>query len=577
MARTTKRGAIGVVRAIGVGVVALVSSLALAGMPVAAQEAPTFDIWDFGVVPRPSLQSVLLSMDAVQQELKITDAQKKEQAAIEGRQSSRIQQARRENKDRAKFLAARKAILNEIAAAFQATMKPEQRERLDQIQLQAQGPLAFARPEFEPMEFVGPPVAERLKLSEDQARKVRAIVETGDKEIAKAASFPIVMDTKEKPTAESIRKLVEGPEFRAAKEKTRHTARAAWDAVIHRIEEVLSDEQRANYRKMLGAPFDLSKLQFDRGVSPTEDDVETVAQALGLGGGQRADPNFNVKVAHPAYAGDRSAPHPRVLIDEAHGNFHTADGRYKPFADLVANDGYRVGPNKEKFTRSALEKGDILVIANASGADEPGSDGETSQSAFTEAECDAVRDWVKDGGSLLLITDHAPFGSAAQALSKRFGVHMSTGTAADPSHSQDGETCLVFARKDNLLGDHPITRGRDASEQVNRIMTFTGQSLKGPEGSVPILKLADTAYDSSIGDGKPGAAAGRSQGVALAFGKGRVVVLGEAAELSAQVYGLSGQMGMNVPGIDNRQMALNIVRWLSGLLEPRETALKKAG
>lgn len=100
MARTTKRGAIGVVRAIGVGVVALVSSLALAGMPVAAQEAPTFDIWDFGVVPRPSLQSVLLSMDAVQQELKITDAQKKEQAAIEGRQSSRIQQARRENKDR---------------------------------------------------------------------------------------------------------------------------------------------------------------------------------------------------------------------------------------------------------------------------------------------------------------------------------------------------------------------------------------------------------------------------------------------------------------------------------------------
>jgi hypothetical protein len=37
------------------------------------------------------------------------------------------------------------------------------------------------------------------------------------------------------------------------------------------------------------------------------------------------------------------------------------------------------------------------------------------------------------------------------------------------------------------LGDHPITRGRDNSEQVNRVQTFTGQSLKGPEGSTAFL------------------------------------------------------------------------------------------
>ena len=53
----------------------------------------------------------------------------------------------------------------------------------------------------------------------------------------------------------------------------------------------------------------------------------------------------------------------------------------------------------------------------------------------------------------------------------------------------------------------------------------------------------------------------------MRFGKGRVVVLGEAAELSAQVVGLREQIGMNVPGIDNRQMALNIMHWLSGLLD----------
>ncbi len=184
-----------------------------------------------------------------------------------------------------------------------------------------------------------------------------------------------------------------------------------------------------------------------------------------------------------------------------------------------------------------------------------------------------MRDWVQAGGSLLLITDHAPFGSAAESLAKRFGVDMSKGFTSDPVNSEGDETSLVFTRKNMLLGDHPITRGRDDSERINRIQTFTGQSLKGPDGSVAILRLGDTAED--LGDDKPISAAGRAQGIAFALGKGRVVVLGEAAELSAQLIGRR-RFGMNVHGLDNRQMALNIMHWLSGLLEPR-SALKKAG
>ena len=76
---------------------------------------------------------------------------------------------------------------------------------------------------------------------------------------------------------------------------------------------------------------------------------------------------------------------------------------------------------------------------------------------------------------------------------------------------------------------------------------------------------------------KPASAAGRAQGVAFSLGKGRVVVMGEAAELSAQVIGDGRKFGMNVPGIDNRQMALNIMHWLSGLLEPRESCTQEGG
>jgi hypothetical protein len=65
---------------------------------------------------------------------------------------------------------------------------------------------------------------------------------------------------------------------------------------------------------------------------------------------------------------------------------------------------------------------------------------------------------------------------------------------------------------------------------------------------------------------------GRAQGVALTFGQGRVVVLGEAAMVSAQVATLTDpavtiRVGMNVPGYDNRQFLLNLLHWLSGLLD----------
>jgi hypothetical protein len=61
---------------------------------------------------------------------------------------------------------------------------------------------------------------------------------------------------------------------------------------------------------------------------------------------------------------------------------------------------------------------------------------------------------------------------------------------------------------------------------------------------------------------------GRAQGVAFALGKGRVVVLGEAAMMSAQIAGPTGEgrMGMNAPGNQDKQFALNVLHWLTRLI-----------
>jgi hypothetical protein len=255
-----------------------------------------------------------------------------------------------------------------------------------------------------------------------------------------------------------------------------------------------------------------------------------------------------------------AAPSPapvRVLFDDAHHNVHLSGGRYKPFVDLARSAGFEVRPSQERFTASALAGSDVLVIAGARGAAPPASLPERGRPAFTEEEADAVRDWVKAGGGLLLITDHYPLGSANQILASRFGVTMSNAWTDDPAKSDQSVGGLVFSRENGGLADHPVTKG------VTRVATFTGQSLAGPPGSVPLLRFGETAVERLPPDQtQTASAASRAQGIALEFGKGRVIVLGEAAMLTAS-DGPDQAGGLDKAEVDNRRLALNVLRWLS--------------
>lgn len=273
--------------------------------------------------------------------------------------------------------------------------------------------------------------------------------------------------------------------------------------------------------------------------------------------GQHSDENFDTRVQSPAYLGGVGSRHPKVLMDEGHQNFHTTSGRYKPFAELLRSDGYMVSPSQEVFTAEMLKGTDVLVIANAMG---PGQ--HEARPAFTPEEEAAVAEWVRMGGALFLIADHAPFGSAAERLAKQFGVKMHLRYARD-DHFHDGwdNERLEFSRANGLLGENEITNGRSANERVNRVVTFTGQSLSGPPAAVPLLRLSDSACDwESRTIRFP--AKGHVQALALNFGSGRLVVAGEAALFSAQVDPLGIKFGMNANN-DDRQFLLNILHWLS--------------
>jgi hypothetical protein len=299
----------------------------------------------------------------------------------------------------------------------------------------------------------------------------------------------------------------------------------------------------------------------------------SLPRAAAAQGEQLSDPTFDPSVARPAY---QLGAGPRVAFDEAHFNFHTAGGRYKAFADLLTHDGYRLSPNRDRLSRRVLRSYDLLVIANALGAPDP-SAAAASSAAFTESEASALSAWLRDGGALLLISDHHPTGAAAQSVATQLGVRMSDATVVDTTAGNHLEgyvqTNLEFTRANKLLKRHAITAGRDSTERIDRVVAFGGQSLKGPPNAVCLLELGPTAFEVRPPSREKTPPAGNCMALVFRFGRGRVVVTGEAAMLSAQLVtedGADGKTthpwGMNWPGVDNRQLALNIARWLTEAL-----------
>jgi hypothetical protein len=285
---------------------------------------------------------------------------------------------------------------------------------------------------------------------------------------------------------------------------------------------------------------------------------------------QEADPNFLREIGNPAYDPGSG---PVIFIDEAHNNFHTIEGRYQPFADLLSQDGYRVRPFQNLFMSASLASGKVLVIANALHESNLKKWKLPTPSAFTGEEIDAIHDWVEDGGSLFLIADHMPMPGAAADLAAAFGFKFHNGYAVHQDKIE-WRPAIIFSRHKKTLLVHPITEGRVRTERIDSVATFTGQAFEIPEGARPLLLFGSDYvlyFTEEVGKLTPEtpkiSIAGMCQGAVMEYGKGRLAVFGEAAMFTAQRAGRR-KMGMNNPSAkQNAQFLLNIIHWLDGIIE----------
>lgn len=322
---------------------------------------------------------------------------------------------------------------------------------------------------------------------------------------------------------------------------------------------------------------------------------------------QVPDTEFRFDNPNPAYEGGAG---PQVCIDEAHFNFHRADGTYKPFAELLRGDGYSVTGFNSPFSQETLSRCQVLVIANAlselnSHATErdwsPTDWAFPHPSAFTKEEINELVVWIRQGGSLLLVVDHPPWPGAASDLAVVLGVQVMDGEVTSSPEATTGLVLFGAVHEEQweraadvygtpyerfrpvqsdagTLAPHPIVKGRNRQEGVESVVTFTGHPFYPATDVEPLLVLGPKAVcqiplewnleETNQEDWPLFSVGGWLQGGALRLGEGRVVVLGEAAMCSAQAAGPERMpMGMNAPqASQNAQFCLNAVRWLSRLL-----------
>lgn len=291
--------------------------------------------------------------------------------------------------------------------------------------------------------------------------------------------------------------------------------------------------------------------------------------SIRLTGQQVSDTDFDPPIADLAYAHNKG---PVVFIDEGHCNFHTREGRYLAFARLLEKDGYRTVGYRAMFEGKKLREGRILVISNALNEADTAEWTGPGRPAFTPEEVNTVRRWVEEGGSLFLIADHMPFGGAAKDLAAAFGYDFYDGYAIDTTWSGVG----YFCREAGTLSGNIITDGRNLSERVDTIVTFTGQAFTIPEDAMSVLQFSKNSIlvlpeiPRVIDRNTPMINIENwSQLSFKEYGKGRVVVSGEAAMFSAQLAGPDKRkMGMNSPyAKENYMLLLNIIHWLDRIMD----------
>jgi hypothetical protein len=256
------------------------------------------------------------------------------------------------------------------------------------------------------------------------------------------------------------------------------------------------------------------------------------------------------------------------MFDSTHKNFFIQSHLIKPLVDLLINDGYRVSFLDKEFSKSSLSQASVLVVITALPFDFATENSAEDKNTFSENELNELQNWVNNGGSLLVFSEHAPFDQAINPLLRKFDIESSIGTTVDTINyeSKYGPGMIKFENK-NLNTNHPIVKGK---YKVKKLVSFGGSALLGSKYE-NILKLDESSFNVKHSTGIGPEGKGNSQGLAGMYGSGKIAAFGDSNGFTAMVFnmddGTKMYAGMNTEGYDWKNFVLNTFRWLTNYSE----------
>jgi len=282
---------------------------------------------------------------------------------------------------------------------------------------------------------------------------------------------------------------------------------------------------------------------------------------------ESSDPAFN-DVARPV-----------VVFAEGHNNFgDDRDSSNAEMEQFLAREGFELRQYMGEITREALQGVSILHTDNALAPENQNEVDWTlpTPSAFTSEEIKVIYNWVHDGGSLLMVIEHMPFGGSYEDLAKAFNVETSNGFAVDErllnGYSEEiinNAGWFVFRQDNGSLGDHPILTGRQPHERIAFLAADVGSAFRLPNRAVSLMTFGSDAISlepSVSWKFDPmtprRSVSGWSQGGVMKVGKGRLAVLGDnfliipPSQIKSEKEVVFGRY--------NPQFTVNVYRWLSG-------------
>ncbi|NUU96401.1 DNA-binding protein [Marinitoga sp. 1135] len=217
----------------------------------------------------------------------------------------------------------------------------------------------------------------------------------------------------------------------------------------------------------------------------------------------------------------------RVLFDNNHGQTAgnadwVIDGGYSDFADAIRNMGLKVNEIKEDITEEILNMYNVLVIP------EPNK-------PFKETEIKAILNFVKNGGSLFIISDHGGSDRNGNGWDspKIFNTFVEDfGFKFTGDDLEEAPLAHIY--------NHPITEG------IRKIGVWNGSSIKLLNDNIKVL-IANS-------ENKP-------YMIVTNYGKGKVVAIGDSSPFDDGT-GASGDLLHNGwQWGDDAKLAINVIKY----------------